>query len=205
MPCLKLMSNSVKSWMGWMCLNAIMGRLILSQETVFESVVLIPYLVEDLEGRLWHRSISVGTPPAEFTGLSHINQALLYKFSYWTSLVPYSVEFDTAISDLSLPGIGCTEYCENRTIYNPRHSSTSKYLRNPFNILWGKYGGNVFLAKQYDDTVTIAGLTALDQTFGKANTYLSAYTVYSELPVGGIQVGGSGRSLHIMPIQWFRL
>ena len=39
-------------------------------------------LVEDLEGRLWHGSISVGTPPTEFTGLSHINQTLLYKFSY---------------------------------------------------------------------------------------------------------------------------
>jgi len=84
---------------------------------------------------------------------------------------------------LNVSEIGCTEYCGNRTLYNPHHSSSSKDLRESFNTLWGN-GGNV-TGEQHDDTVTIAGLTALDQTFGKANTF-SAYTVYSELPVDGM-------------------
>jgi len=98
----------------------------------------------------WFGSISVGTPAKQFL-----------------------VDFDTGSSDLFLPGPSCDSSCSNHTIYDPSASSTSADIGQTFQLAYGD--GSTVSGEQYTDVVSIAGLSASNQTLGAANTYSSEF------------------------------
>jgi len=104
----------------------------------------------DEQSQLWIGSISVGTPP-----------------------VQYTVDFDTGSSDLFLPGPNCDSTCSGHTVYNPASSSTSQDLGVPFSLQYGD--GSTVSGEEFTDTVSIAGLTATNQTLGAASQYSSGF------------------------------
>ena len=114
----------------------------------------------DEHSQLWMGTISVGTPP-----------------------VQYTVDFDTGSSDLFLPGKNCDSTCSGHTPYDPSASSTSTDLGTPFSLSYGD--GSTVSGEQYTDTVTIAGLTATNQTLGAANEYSSGFDS-SNFPADGL-------------------
>ena len=69
----------------------------------------------------------------------------------------FSVDFDTGISDLFLPGPSCTTNCDGHTKYTPSSSSTAVDLKKTFSLEYGD--GSTVSGEQYTDTVSIAGLT----------------------------------------------
>lgn len=114
----------------------------------------------DDAGQLWHGTISVGTPP-----------------------VNYTVDFDTGSSDLFLPGPNCTKNCDGHTVYDPSKSSTSTALSGAtFELDYGD--GSSVKGVQYTDAVTIAGLTATNQTLGAANIYSDGFNSTNFPPDG---------------------
>ncbi|KAH7912653.1 aspartic peptidase domain-containing protein [Hygrophoropsis aurantiaca] len=116
-------------------------------------------LVND-DNELWYGDISVGTPPRRYT-----------------------VDFDTGSSDLFLPGPDCGQSCTGHTIYDPSRSSTSLDIGKTFSL---QYGDNSTVAgEQYNDTVTVAGLTATSQTFGVATQYSAGFE-RSQFPADGL-------------------
>jgi len=90
----------------------------------------------DLE---WAGQISIGTPGQTFT-----------------------VDMDTGSSDLWVPSSACTS-CGSKHSYNPSASSTSQQQSGNFTIQYGD--GSTASGPIYTDTVTIAGITATNQTF----------------------------------------
>jgi cathepsin D len=104
----------------------------------------------DESSQLWIGTISVGTPP-----------------------VKYTVDFDTGSSDLFLPASGCDSTCSGHTLYDPSASSTSSDVGTNFTLSYGD--GSTVSGEQYTDTVTIAGLTATQQTLGAASQYSSGF------------------------------
>ncbi|KAF9218348.1 acid protease [Gyrodon lividus] len=100
---------------------------------------------------IWFGTISVGTPPRLYVAHS------------------LTVEFDTGSSDLLLPGINCDDSCDGHDLYDPESSSTSVDSNNVFEVLYAN--GDSAYGRQYTDKVTIAGLTATDQTLGAAWHY----------------------------------
>ncbi|KAF9220680.1 acid protease [Gyrodon lividus] len=94
----------------------------------------------------WFGTISVGTPPVNF-----------------------DVMFDTGSSDLMLPDIDCDDSCDAHVMYDPGASSTSVELGKRFGVDF--MGGDGAFGFQYDDNVTIVGLTATYQTLGAAIHY----------------------------------
>ncbi|KAF9220552.1 Asp-domain-containing protein [Gyrodon lividus] len=91
----------------------------------------------------WFGTISVGTPPKI-----------------------YIVLFDTASSDLLLPGVDCDDSCDGHERYE---SLTYVYLGEPFMIRYAN--GESAFGHQYADNVTVVGLTANGQTLGAASHY----------------------------------
>jgi cathepsin D len=114
----------------------------------------------DEQSQLWIGTISVGTPP-----------------------VQYTVDFDTGSSDLFLPGETCDSTCSGHTLYNPSASSTSSDLGTTFSLSYGD--GSTVSGEQYTDTVAIAGLTATSQTLGSATQYSSGFES-SNFPADGL-------------------
>jgi cathepsin D len=104
----------------------------------------------DEQSQLWIGAISVGTPP-----------------------VQYTVDFDTGSSDLFLPGENCDSTCSGHTPYNPAASSTSTDLGKTFSLQYGD--GSTVTGEEFTDTVSIAGLTATNQTLGAATQYSSGF------------------------------
>ncbi|TFY51256.1 hypothetical protein EVG20_g11085 [Dentipellis fragilis] len=104
----------------------------------------------DDDAQLWYGTISVGTPAEEFT-----------------------VDFDTGSSDLFLPGPDCSQNCEGHKTYQPRSSSTSKSLGKSYSLSYGD--GSSVSGTQYQDTVSIAGLTATKQTLGSSSVYSDGF------------------------------
>ncbi|KAF8330388.1 Asp-domain-containing protein [Cantharellus anzutake] len=105
----------------------------------------------DYRELFWYGNISVGTPPVTFT-----------------------VDFDTGSSDLFIPDVSC-QNCGAHTRYNPRLSSTSSSVGKPFNDPY--FDGSFASGQLYNDTVTVAGLTAEHQTFGSATSYSPQFKV----------------------------
>jgi cathepsin D len=105
----------------------------------------------DDDGYLWYGPITVGTPE-----------------------VTYNVMFDTGSSDLILPSSSCDGTCNGHTLYNPSASSTSSDLGTTFNVKYS--GGDSASGELYNDTVTVTGLTATQQTLGAATHYSSGLT-----------------------------
>ncbi|KAF5388267.1 hypothetical protein D9615_000170 [Tricholomella constricta] len=112
------------------------------------------------QGTLWYGEISVGTPPETFT-----------------------VAFDTGSSDLFLPSIECTDSaCEGHKRYDTTGSSTAQDSGRTFSITFGD--NSTVSGRQFTDTVTIAGLTAIDQAVGAATSYSPGLAVDSFAPDG---------------------
>jgi cathepsin D len=114
----------------------------------------------DDNDNLWYGSISVGTPPADYT-----------------------VAFDTGSSDLFLPGPACSDNCEGHKKYNPSSSSTATDTGKTFAI--NSDDGSSVSGEQFTDTVQIAGLAATDQTLGAADKYSSGYAI-GQFPPDGL-------------------
>ncbi|KAL4252094.1 peptidase A1 family protein [Abortiporus biennis] len=112
-------------------------------------------------GQLWYGSISVGTPA-----------------------VAYTVDFDTGSSDLFLPGPQCTSgSCTGHKIYNPANSTSAVDRKRTFSLSYGD--GSTCQGAQYNDTVSLSTLTALNQTLGAATTYSNGFTI-TRFPSDGL-------------------
>jgi cathepsin D len=108
----------------------------------------------DVNGQVWWGIVSVGTPP-----------------------VAFKIDFDTGSSDFIIPGSRCT-YCGSHTRYVPEDSSTSVRLRKTFNTQYGD--GSTVSGSLFNDTVSIAGLTATSQTFGAAARFSQGFNVVAD-------------------------
>lgn len=99
---------------------------------------------------VWHGTLAIGTPP-----------------------VNYIIDFDTGSADLWIPSVDCNAAaCNTHTKYNPSSSSTSTSV--PGSSLSITYGdGSSTKGTVWKDTVTVAGITATQQTFGAANSLSS--------------------------------
>ncbi|KAF9223025.1 acid protease [Gyrodon lividus] len=117
---------------------------------------------------VWSGAIEVGTPPDT-----------------------YFVQFDTASRrvfviwhiDLFLPGPDCGRSCAGHYIYDPSFSETAVDLGKTFRIRFE--GGDSVSGKQYNDTVTVSGLTVPDQTLGVAWRYSSGLAT-TRFPADGL-------------------
>ncbi|KAF8325433.1 acid protease [Cantharellus anzutake] len=107
--------------------------------------------------QLWYGIISVGTPPKDFTA-----------------------DFDTGSSDPFLPDISCNN-CGNHTRYDPCSSSTSSEVGKTFRITYADNSTSSGVI--YTDTVTVAGLTAKNQSLGSATDYS---TEFQTAPMDGL-------------------
>ncbi|KAF8553161.1 acid protease [Imleria badia] len=103
----------------------------------------------DDSDQLWYGNVDVGTPPVTFT-----------------------VSFDTGSSDFFVPSSACSN-CGSHTRYDPGASSTSSDLGKTFSLFMGNK--KTVSGEQYSDTVSVAGLTATDQTLGSATEYSSSF------------------------------
>ncbi|KAF9219073.1 Asp-domain-containing protein [Gyrodon lividus] len=105
---------------------------------------------------VWFGSISVGTPPKTYTVL-----------------------FDTASSDLLLPGADCDNSCDGHELYE---SLTSVDLGEPFILRYAN--GESAFGRQCADNVTIVGLTANGQILGAASHYSRGLQIERFVPDG---------------------
>ncbi|KAF5364375.1 hypothetical protein D9756_000836 [Leucocoprinus leucothites] len=127
-------------------------------------------LTDDQEA-LWHGTISVGTPPKDFTA-ADINNA---------------VDFDTGSSDLFLPGTDCGSTCQGHAKYDTSASSTAQDQGRTFSLAFGD--GSTVQGDVFTDTVTIAGLTATDQAVGSARQYSTGFEADQFPPDGLMGMG----------------
>ncbi|KAA1475916.1 acid protease [Dentipellis sp. KUC8613] len=114
----------------------------------------------DDNARLWYGTISVGTQPKQYT-----------------------VDFDTGSSDLFLPGSSCDKSCDGHAKYDTGSSSTAHNLGKPYTLAYAD--GSSVTGTQYEDTVSIAGLTATKQTLGASSTYSTGFN-YDRFPSDGL-------------------
>ena len=108
-------------------------------------------------------------------------------YPYNTNLVLFSllfkVDFDTGSSDLFLPGPDCDSTCSGHTTYDTSSSSTAEDQGQTFSLSYGD--GSTVSGEVYQDTVTIAGLTATSQAVGAASQYSSGFES-SNFPPDGL-------------------
>jgi hypothetical protein len=106
-------------------------------------------------------TIGVGTPPVSSVCFWNCRHVLIWWRCMQTN---FTVVFDTDLSDSFLPASTCDSSCSGHELYDPSASSTAKTLRNTFNL---KYSDQTNVTGDlYSDTIAIAGLTAINQTFG---------------------------------------
>ena len=123
------------------------GGIITSSKRATGSDPLTDYYAD-----LWYGTISIGTPPEDFTGVT-----LFSPIQNWPSdLVSYTVDFDTGSSDLFVPSKNCSSSCSGHKAYDPSASSTSHDLGKTFSLTYGD--GSTVSGEQYGDNVIIAGL-----------------------------------------------
>uniref|UniRef100_A0A8D0HX35 pepsin A n=1 Tax=Sphenodon punctatus TaxID=8508 RepID=A0A8D0HX35_SPHPU len=104
-------------------------------------------------------TISIGTPPQEF-----------------------SVLFDTGSSNLWVPSVYCSSpACTNHNRYNPQDSSTYQATSESVSIQYGTGSMTGFLAY---DTVQVGGIEDTSQMFGLSQTEPGSFLYYS--PFDGI-------------------
>ncbi|XP_075030149.1 embryonic pepsinogen-like [Calonectris borealis] len=120
----------------------------------------------------YYGTISIGTPPQDFT-----------------------VVFDTGSSNLWVPSVSCTSLaCQNHQMFNPSHSSTYKSTGQNLSI---QYGTGDMEGIVGSDTVTVASLVDTNQLFGLSTAEPGQFFVhvkfdgilglgYPNLAAGGI-------------------
>ncbi|GAA5869838.1 hypothetical protein JCM3774_000510 [Rhodotorula dairenensis] len=111
-------------------------------------------LTNYLDGSYWGGKIEIGTPPQTF-----------------------DVDFDTGSSDLWVPGEGVTGY----TTFDVSASSTAKNASRNFAAVYGD--GSIVIGPVFQDTITVAGLTAKQAWFSPINTMGASF---EGSPVDGI-------------------
>jgi cathepsin D len=107
----------------------------------------------DSDNDLWFGTVSIGTPPKVFAGVTLFSPVQNWQID----LMPYTVDFDTGSSDLFVPSIKCDSSCSGHKAYDPSASCTSKDLNKTFSISYGD--GSTSSGEQYSDNVIVAGLT----------------------------------------------
>ncbi|KAI0036005.1 acid protease [Vararia minispora EC-137] len=112
-------------------------------------------LLDDLNETFWEGTIAVGTPPRIFRGSS----------------------------DTILPGVDCDVNCDGHKRYDPSASSTSYNTSIPYAIPFGD--GSLSNGTVFTDTVTVAGLTAMNQAIGDSSTFSNAFNI-SQFPPDGV-------------------
>ncbi|XP_009947495.1 PREDICTED: embryonic pepsinogen-like [Leptosomus discolor] len=101
----------------------------------------------------YYGTISIGTPPQDFT-----------------------VVFDTGSSNLWVPSISCTSLaCQNHQMFNPSQSSTYKSTGQNLSI---HYGTGDMEGIVGSDTVTVASLVDTNQLFGLSTTEPGQFFVH---------------------------
>jgi cathepsin D len=88
----------------------------------------------------------------------------------------FTVQFDTGSSDLFVPGPNCDSSCSGHTIFN---TGSATDTGSTFSLAYGD--GSTVSGEVYEDSVTVAGLTAKPQAFGVASTYSTGFQI-SEFP-----------------------
>jgi cathepsin D len=104
---------------------------------------------------LWYGTISIGTPPKNFTG-----KTLLSPVQNWSSdPVSYSVDLNTGGSDLFVASKNCNSSCSGHNEYDPSASFTSCDLGKNFSLEYEDgFENSTVNGEEYTDVVTIAGL-----------------------------------------------
>ncbi|KAF8551648.1 acid protease [Imleria badia] len=120
--------------------------------------------LSEVNSNMWMGTISVGTPPQNFT-----------------------VDFDTGSADLFLPAKACDNTCNGHTRYDPTASSTSVDLGETFKLAY-RDGSNVN-GTQYADNVYMSGYEAVNQTLGAAATYSTEFMSPTFQPDGLLGMG----------------
>ncbi|MBW0494575.1 hypothetical protein O181_034290 [Austropuccinia psidii MF-1] len=79
----------------------------------------------------------------------------------------FTVDFDTGSADFWVPSSDCTlQACASKNVYNASASNTSSLKTGDFNLAYGD--GSSTAGKPYSDSVSLAGITILNQTFASA-------------------------------------
>jgi hypothetical protein len=102
---------------------------------------------------LWYGSISVGTPPKSFSGMTFLPDWLESPYDSRHD----AVDFDTGSSDFFLFSSTCGANCSGHTFYDPSQSSSAQDLHKPFLLAYGD--GSTASGEQFTDVVSVAGLT----------------------------------------------
>jgi len=106
----------------------------------------------EVNGDMWIGTISVGTPPQNFTG----NIVPSFRVIDPSQTVSISlVDFDTGSSDLLIPSITCNSTCEGHARYDAHQSTTSYPVNGSFSLCYGD--GSTAVGDLYTDNVLIGG------------------------------------------------
>ena len=95
-------------------------------------------------------TISVGTPPQNFTGI--IPSAARDPSHTVSSL---AVDFDTGSSDILIPSVACNTTCDGHRRYDASQSTTSHFVNASFSLRYGD--GSTAVGELYTDNVLIGG------------------------------------------------
>lgn len=130
-------------------------------------------------GNLWQGEVQIGTPPQNIRGKGP-DPLHLVLCNLRSSR---AVDFETGISDLWVPGLGCGTVCDGHSRYDPASSPSSLNLEKLFN--WASADGSTVSGDLYEDIVRIGGVCALGQTIGVGNNISDSYYLLQH-PVDGI-------------------
>ncbi|KAI4519806.1 acid protease [Schizophyllum commune Tattone D] len=94
----------------------------------------------------------------------------------------FLIDFDTGSSDLWVPSKDCSSsVCSQKSSYDASSSDSSKKASGKFQIQYGD--GSTVSGPVYQDTVTVAGVTAKNQYFSPVTTLSDSF---SNDPIDGI-------------------
>ncbi len=100
------------------------------------------------------------------------------------------MDFDTGSSDLFLPGTKCTGVnCQGHKLFNTTESTSAVDQKETFSLFFTGGSGSTVSGEQFDDTVTIAGLTATSQRIGAASAYSAGFSLAVSPPDGLMGMG----------------
>ncbi|KIJ46567.1 hypothetical protein M422DRAFT_249717 [Sphaerobolus stellatus SS14] len=108
-------------------------------------------LIDEEDDSEWAGTIQIGTPGQSFL-----------------------IDFDTGSSDLWVPSSNCrSATCSTKHKYTPSSSGTSIAKSGTFSIEYGD--GSTVSGPIFSDTVTVAGVKAVNQTFSAVTTLSSSF------------------------------